>query len=254
MKSKFWILLFISVLTSCASKKDLLYVQDAVENSTAEINYQTITIQPNDILKIDVETLIPEASRAYNQGSVGQNGLIPNLLILQLEGYLVTNEGTINFPSLGEISVINLTIHEVREKIKDELIKGGHLKNPRVFVRIVNTKITVLGEVTNPGTFAYTEQNLNFFQALGYAGDLTIKGKRDDIILMREVDGSRQITHVDITNTDFMQSEFYFLKPNDVIIVNPNKPRVTSSGYISDIAVLLSVASVVLSSIILLSR
>ena len=147
MKSKFWILLLISVLTSCASKKDLLYVQDAVENSTADINYQTITIQPNDILKIDVETLIPEAARAYNQGSVGQNGLIPNLLILQLEGYLVTNEGTINFPSLGEISVINLTIHEVREKIKEELVKGGHLKNPRVFVRIVNPSSCIFTEV-----------------------------------------------------------------------------------------------------------
>ncbi|WCO01121.1 polysaccharide biosynthesis/export family protein [Psychroserpens ponticola] len=253
MKSKYLMLLFVLVLTSCASKKDLFYLQDAVENNETEIKYQSMTVQPNDILKIDIETLIPEAARPYNQSVTG-SGAVPNLLVMQLEGYLVNKDGTINFHNLGEISVVNLTVVEVAEKLKNELTSGGHLNNPKVNVRIVNSKVTVLGEVRNPGTFPFTEHNVSLFQALGYAGDLTINGKRDDIIITREVDGSRQITHVDLTNTEFMNSEFYYLKPNDIIIVNPNKSKVTSSGYIGNIGILLSVTSVLLSSIILLSR
>lgn len=253
MKSKYLILLCILVLVSCASKKDLFYLQDASENNDTEISYQYMTVQPNDILKIDVETLVPEAAQPYNRGSGGQ-GMIPNILVLQLDGYLVSNEGTIDFPTLGELSVINLTVKEIGEKIKNELISGGHLLDPKVNVRIINSKVTVLGEVRDPGTFPFTEPNISLFQALGYAGDLTINGKRDDIIITREVGGSRKITHVDLTSTEFMNSEFYYLKPNDIIIVNPNKPKVSSSGYIGNIGTVLAVTSVILSSIILLSR
>ena len=244
----------LSVVMSCASKKDLFYLQDATENNDSEIEYRNITVQPNDILKINVETLVPEAAMPYNLGSVGQGGVIPNLLVLQLEGYLVSTEGTIDFPVLGEVSVMNKTVAEISEYLKGELVDGGHLNDPIVNVRIINSKVTVLGEVKSPGTFSFTEPNISLFQALGYAGDLTINGKRDDIILTREVGGSRQITHLDITNTEFMNSEFYFLKPNDVIIVNPNKPKVTSSGYIGNIGTLLGVASVLLSVTILLTR
>lgn len=254
MKSKYLMLLLVLALTSCASKKDLFYLQDASENNTAEITYQNMTIQPNDILRIKVETLVPEAAEPYNLGGANQGGVIPNLLVLQLDGYLVTKDGTLNFPTLGEIDVYNLTVKELEDKIVDELVSGGHLNAPKVNVRIINSKVTVLGEVKNPGTFPFTEPNISLFQALGYAQDLTINGKRDDIIITREVEGSRQITHVDLTSTEFMNSEFYYVKPNDIIIVNPNKPKVTSSGYIGSIGTLLTVASVVLSSIILLSR
>ncbi len=239
------------MLSSCASKKDIWYIQDAGENNTAQINFQQTTIQPNDILKIDVETLVPEAAEPYNKiGSINQI----SLLVLQLDGYLVNKEGLINFPVLGEIALSNLTMNEAEVKIKDLLVEGGHLKNPTVRVRVVNAKVTVLGEVNQPGTYNFSEQNITLLQALGYAGDLTINGKRDDVIITRDVDGVRTITHINLTNTDFMNSEYFYIKPNDTIIVNQNKPRVTNSGYVTGLSTLLAIATVALSSIIILSR
>ena len=251
MKLKFLMLMIGIALTSCASKKDIWYIQDAGENNTAQINFQQTTIQPNDILKIDVETLVPEAAQPYNKiGSINQI----SLLVLQLDGYLVNKEGLINFPVLGEIAISNLTMNEAEVKIKKLLVEGGHLKNPTVRVRVVNSKVTVLGEVNEPGTYNFSEQNITLLQALGYAGDLTINGKRDDVIITRDVDGVRTITHINLTNTDFMNSEYFYIKPNDTIIVNQNKPRVTNSGYINGLTTLLAIATVALSSIIILSR
>ena len=253
MKIKFLGLLLLIVLSSCASKKEILYMQDAMQNNNSEITYQTASIQPNDILKITVESLVPEAAMPYNRGA--NNGVQVNSLeLIKLQGYLVTNEGTINFPNLGQISVSNLTTLEIEEKIKGLLVDGGHLNNPTIEVRLVNAKITVLGEVNAPGTYNFTEQNITILQALGYAGDLTINGKRDDIIMTRDVDGVRKITHIDLTSTAFMNSEYYYIKPNDVIIVNPNNPRVKNAGFVGNVGTVLTIASLVLSSIILLSR
>ncbi|OUS03475.1 ligand-binding protein [Flavobacteriales bacterium 33_180_T64] len=253
MKIKFLGLLLLLVLSSCASKKDILYLQDANKNNNSEITYQNATIQPNDILKVTVESLVPEAAIPYNRGAT-TGAMVNSIELIKLNGYLVTNEGTINFPILGHIPVSNLTTFEIENLIKKRLIDGGHLNNPTLDVRLVNAKVTVLGEVSQPGTYNFTEQNITLMQALGYAGDLTINGKRDDIIMTRDVDGVRKITHINLTSTNFMASEFYYIKPNDVIIVNPNSPRVKNAGFVTDIATVLAITSVVLSSIILLSR
>jgi len=253
MKLNYVLLLLVLTLSSCASKKDILYLQDANQNSSSEILYQSSTIQPNDILKIRVESIIPEAARPYNRGA---SGTVANnsIQLLQLEGYLVNNEGKISYPVLGDIELSKLTTNEAENKIRQLLIDGGHLNNPTVTIRIINSKVTVLGEVNVPGTYSFTEQNITLLQALGYAGDLTINGKRDDIIMTRDVDGVRQITHIDITNTEFMNSEYFYIKTNDVIIVNPNNPRVKNSGFIGDFGTVLGVASLILTSIVLLSR
>lgn len=253
MKLKCLALLLVLFVTSCATKKQILYLQDANENNQREINYQYTTIQPNDILRIDVETLVPEAAKPYNKSGAGQIQQ-NSLLLLQLDGYLVSNEGIINFPILGSIEVINLTANEVEEKLKELLTSGGHLNSPNISVRIINSKVTILGEVRSPGTYNFTEQNITLLQALGYAGDLTINGKREDVILTRDVDGVKVITHIDLTNTEFMNTEFFYIKPNDTIIVNPNDPKVKSAGYIGNIGTLLGVTSVLLSTIILITR
>jgi polysaccharide export outer membrane protein len=137
----------------------------------------------------------------------------------------------------------------------DILETGGHLVEPSVNVRLINGKVTVLGEVRNPGTFTFTEQNLTLPQVLGLAGDLTINGKRDDILLIREMDGGRQITHLDLTSAEFMTNpELHNIKPNDVLVLQPNKARVKSAGLVGNVGVLLSVTSTLLSIIIILSR
>lgn len=252
MESKYLFLLLVLTLSSCALKKDIHYIQDAAENNSSEINYQITTIQPNDILSINVESVNPEAAIPYNRGATGAQ--VANIQLLQLQGYLVSNTGFIKFPVLGEIELVNLTTSEAEEKIRKELVDGGHLISPIVNLRIVNAKITVLGEVRAPGTYNFTEQNITLLQALGYAGDLTINGKRDDVIITRDVEGVRKITHVDLTNTEFMDTEYYYVRPNDVIIVNQNPPRVKSAGFVGNVGTFLAVTSVILSSIILVTR
>ncbi|MEO1033021.1 MAG: polysaccharide biosynthesis/export family protein [Bacteroidota bacterium] len=228
-------------------------MQDAETMGAGAVQYQSANIQPNDILKIIVESTVPEAAIPYNKASV-LTMQPQNLQLLQLDGYLVSPENTIMFPILGEISTFNQTTEQLQEAIKQKLESGGHLTSPSVNVRLINAKVTILGEVRQPGTYNFTEQNITFLQALGYAGDLTINGKRDDILLTREVDGVRKITHVDLTSASFMNSEYYFIKPNDVIIVNPNEPRVKNAGFVGDVGTILTIASLALSVTILLTR
>ncbi|WP_138433359.1 polysaccharide biosynthesis/export family protein [Winogradskyella algicola] len=253
MKKRILSLLILVVLSSCASKKEILYMQDALQQDNSTVNYKSANIQPNDILKITVESTIPEAAVPYNKSRV--LGAQPqNLQVLQLDGYLVSIDNTIKFPVLGEISTANKTTKALEEDIKDRLTSGGHLTNPTVNVRLINAKVTILGEVNKPGTYSFTEQNITILQALGYAGDLTINGKRDDILITREVDGVRKISHIDLTSTSFMNSEFYFIKPNDNIVVNPNNPKVKSAGFVGNVGTILTIASLALSVTILLTR
>ncbi|MCT4630863.1 polysaccharide biosynthesis/export family protein [Winogradskyella sp.] len=253
MKIRILSLLALVILNSCASKKQILYMQDALQQGNGAVNYESANIQPNDILKITVESLVPEAAIPYNKSTAIGN--IPqNLQILQLDGYLVSLENTINFPVLGEISTANKTTKELEIIIKEKLISEGHLANPNVNVRLINAKVTILGEVNKPGTYSFTEQNITLLQALGYANDLTINGKREDVLITREVDGIRKVSHIDLTSAAFMNSEYYFIKPNDVIVVNPNNPKVKSAGFIGNVGTILTIASLALSVTILLTR
>ena len=228
-------------------------MQDALQQDNSKINYESANIQPNDILKITVESIIPEAAIPYNKSrAIGTQA--QNLQVLQLDGYLVSVDNIIKFPVLGEISTANKTTKELEKDIKDQLITGGHLTNPTVNIRLINAKVTVLGEVNKPGTYSFTEQNITVLQALGYAGDLTINGKREDILITREVDGVRKISHIDLTSTAFMNSEFYFIKPNDNIIVNPNNTKVKTAGFVGNVGTILTIASLALSVTILLTR
>lgn len=250
------ILLLLSALlflNSCATKKDILYLQDVDTNGVGAIIYQASKIQPNDILKITIESLSPEAALPYNK-TVTQGQRSTSLDIMQLDGYVVSLNNSIVFPVLGAISTANKTTEELEEFIRHKLTSEGHLSDARVNVRLINAKVTILGEVGRPGTFNYTDQNLTLMQALGLAGDLTINGERRDILMTREVDGIRKVTHIDLTSADFMNSEYYFIKPNDLIVVNPNNPKVKSSGFIGNVGTVATVISLVLSITILLTR
>jgi polysaccharide export outer membrane protein len=253
MKTLYSCALVILFLTSCASKKDIYYLQDADTNGVGTFNYTSAEIQPNDILKITVESDVPETAIPYNRG--GNQRMVPqNAQVMQLDGYLVDVDGSINFPVLGKISTTNKTTAALAETIKSKLIAGGHLVAPNVNVRLINAKVTVLGEVNQPGTYNFTEQNITLMQALGYAGDLTINGKRNDILLTREINGTRVVTHIDLTSANFMNSPYYFVKPNDLIVVNPNNPRVKNAGYVGNVGTVLTIASLALSVTILLTR
>ena len=253
MKKSLLICFGLLLLASCATKRDVLLFQNK-SKLTATVSYQAPKIQPNDILSIQVSTLQPELALPYNLLPQSTNSLNMQLETMKLQGYLVSIEGTINFPVLGTITVTGKTSQELEIYLKTTLEQGGHLVSPTVNVRVLNGKVTILGEVTRPGTYGFTEQNISVLQALGLAGDLTIKGKRKEVLLIREEAGQRSYTTLDLTQTNWFASQYYYVRPNDVIVVNPNGSRIKNAGFVGEPATLIGMASVLLSMIVLLTR
>lgn len=245
---------FVILLQSCASKKDILYFQDAANYPSVSVIHSETMVEPNDILSVTVSASVPETAIPYNIQNLGNSVTSQNLETMKLQGYLVSQEGTIVFPILGKIPVKGKTISAIEQDIKMILENGGHLVNPTVSVRLLNAKVTVLGEVNRPGTYTFSEQFISLPQALGYAGDLTINGKRNDILLIRELEGVRTITHIDLTTANWMNDPKYAIKQNDVLVINPNNPKIKTAGYIGNTSAILTIASLVLSSIVLLTR
>ena len=254
LKSVFIPLFALVLIQSCASKKDILYFQDSETYNANTLNYESHTLQPNDIVKITVGALVPELAIPYNKISNTSTQVQNNIEIMKLEGYLVNKDFEITFPVLGVINVQGKTVADLEKAIQSQLVQQGHLQQPSVIVRLINAKVTVLGEVANPGTISYTEDQITVLQALGYAGDLKIDGLRDDVIVMRETNGAREIAHLDLTSTNLLESPFYYLKPNDVIMVQQNYKKVKSAGFVGDTGTILGVASLILSVTILLTN
>jgi polysaccharide biosynthesis/export protein len=246
-----FIVSFFMFFSSCVSKKELLYLQDFQKYNNSKVITPKNFLRENDILKIDVISLEMSASIPYNKATA-TNNFGNSLEMIQLNGYLVSKNKTINFPILGEISVVGKTTQDLEQYLKELLESEGHLINPNVTVRLLNSKVTILGEVRNPGTFTFTEKNITLLQAFGLAGDLTIDGNRKDILLIRESQGKRTTTNLDLTNASWLISPYQNIQPNDVIIVNPNSKKITSAGLIGNISTVLSIASIILSSIILI--
>lgn len=236
------------ILQSCANKKDIFYYQDIDKSSKDQISYFPSTVQINDILYISISALNPETAEPFNivQGTANVGS--------KLQGYLVTHDGTIVFPILGNVTAAGKTVIELQDTLKKILTDGSYIKDPIVSVRIINNKFTILGEVASPGTYNYEEQNLSLNQALGMAGDLTINGIRKEVLLIREVNGTRTYVHLDLTSSKWFDSPYYFVKQNDVIIVNPNPVKVTSSGYLNSLGSVLGFVSFALTIYLLINN
>jgi len=245
--------IIIGLLQSCVSKKEMLYMQDVESYNNTEVTYTNHTLQVDDILKISVGALIPEAAIPYNKNSGGS--VVANSIdVMKLDGYLVSQTSTINFPILGELSVKDKTTKDLENDIKKLLVDGGYLINPNVTVRLLNAKVTILGEVQRPGTFSFTENNISLLQALGLAGDLTINGSREDVMVLRRVDGLQTTKRINLTSANFLSGPYQMVKPNDVIVVNPNSAKLKTAGYVGNVSTILGITSLLLSSIILLTR
>lgn len=243
--------MLVLFLTSCASKKELLYFNQSLPVSQDSFQWSEIYIQPNDILSVKITTDVPELALAYNIAPSQQTNI--QGVSAQLQGYLVANDGTINIPILGVQHLKGLTLDQAEKQIQKALIEKGFLKNPVVICRLLNAKFTILGEVKAPGTYTFYENSLTLLQALGYSGDLTINGIRK-ITIIRTENGKQTYGTIDLTKSDWFTSPYYFVKPNDVIIVDPNTAKVKSAGIIGNPGNILSILSVLLSSIILIKN
>lgn len=219
----------VCLFTSCGSVKDIAYLQgEDYLTSTIVIDTVTLKIQKDDLLDINVSCPNPELLRPFlRYGSqYNNNGSINGE---SSQGYLVEADGTINFPLLGETKVVGLTRRQLIDLIQKRLEKGGYIKDPVVTVRFLNFRISILGEVNNPGTYNISSERITLFEALSMAGDLTIHGRRNRVAVIRETNGIRTILYHDLRSRDVFQSPDYYLKQNDMVYVEPNHVRAETS-------------------------
>lgn len=243
------------LLTGCTSYQKIPYLQDfETVNATEELTAMyDAHIRPKDLLTITVNTTDPEAAAPFNltvQSSANSNLTQWVTQQAALQQYLVDNQGNIDFPVLGELHLGGLSMNEAESMIREKL-QPFLKETPIVTVRMVNYKISVLGEVAKPGTFIINNEKVNVLEALAMAGDMTIWGLRDNVKLVREEeDGKRNIVVLDLNRADIVKSPYYHLQQNDILYVSPNKTKAKNSDtgqstslWVSATSILVSIAS-----------
>lgn len=246
-------LFLIFFLFSCASRKDIVYYQDVDSlASQVESNSYEIKIQPDDLLMIIVSADDPEIALPFNlTTSFISNASRPDLMGQQsTQLYLVDSNGFIEFPILGKLKVSGMSRSEVLKLLRDKI--SVYIKNPIINLRIMNFKVSVQGEVTLPGTYNVSSERITLIEALTMAKDLTIYGKRNTILVIREVEGIKSYNRVDITKSDFINSPFYYLAQNDVVYVEPNKNKINGAAIGPNTGVIISISSLLITLITLL--
>ena len=243
-------LCLIAFLASCSAPKEVLYLQDiaSIKEENIDKNYEVI-IHKDDLLAILVNSKDPELALPFNMPVVTYQIGAQTTAQQRLLGYLVDQNGDIDFPILGKIHVEGLTRMQVTELIKQKLMSEDLIKDPIVTVQLLNFKVSVMGEVTRPGTFDISGDRITLLEALSMAGDLTIYGRRDRVAVIREKDGKRRILYHDLRSSDIFQSPCYYLQQNDIVYVEPNKAKTGQSRINSNnsVGVWLSAVSVLAS-------
>lgn len=246
-------LIVIFLLASCQSYKKVPYLQDVavVEQTVQQENLYDAKIMPKDLLTIVVSCTSPELAIPFNLTVASPASVVAGSSQLTtqpvLQPYLVDNEGKINFPVLGELKVGGLTKREAEQLIVDKL-KPYIKEIPIVTVRMVNYKISVLGEVARPGTFTISNEKVNLLEALAMAGDMTVWGVRDNVKLIREgANGKQEIVTLDLNKAETILSPYYWLQQNDIVYVTPNKAKARNSDIGNSTSLWFSATSILVS-------
>ncbi len=244
-------LLCIISLSSCVSSKKILYFQDGTTPVTTEtLQVFEPKIQTGDLLSINISAMNAEAALPFN---LYETPIIGNYATnLKPLDYLVNAQGDINFPVLGTLKVAGMTTLELTSSLTEQLIK--YLKEPIVNIRIVNFKVSVLGDVLRPGAFNVANERITIVEALGLAGDLTIQANRSTVILMREAEGERKFISIDLTNKDLFKSSYYYMAQNDVLYVAPNKTKINSSGVGTNTGIIISSLSLLITLVAIIIK
>ena len=245
MNNKFIFFLFLVFVffSSCVSHKELINFNSEEEPLTLGteeiVNAMNLTIQPEDLLRIQVHSAdkdqkaalpfnldSPIQQQALLQQAAQSSGSGSNYTVELFNGYLVDQEGFIYFPVIGKIAVEGLTIEEAKSKLIELLKK--YINVPIVNMRFLNLKITVLGEVNNPGTIRLSNKRVTLLEAIGMAGDLSIYANRENILIIREENGERTTERLNLKTAEIFTSPYFYLQQNDVIYVEPTKARIAT--------------------------
>jgi polysaccharide export outer membrane protein len=226
------------LFSSCASQRRLAYFQSDTTRYSAQTIANTYTprIQNDDILSVRVSSLNLEATEIFNAPSVPvgvtstAGGYTPGATLQQPLGYLVDARGNIEMPLLGRVKMEGLTIREATDTLKRRL--ETFLKEPTVNIRFLNYKVSVLGEVVRPSIYTIPNEKITLLEALSLAGDMTIYGRRDNVLVIREVDGKREFIRVSLNDRNLFNSPVYYLRNNDVVYVEPVKTRAVQTDQL----------------------
>lgn len=236
MKIQIFFLSFLFLFSSC-SVRNLAYLSDLQGQEVFQENINNTIepgIQPDDLLSISVVSLNPESNSLFNRGEMPVAGIITSASAanstpsVYKEGYLVDKEGNIDFPVLGTVKLGGLTKSAAKAKLTGQLEE--YLKEPIVNIRYLNYKITVVGEVNRPATFTVPSERINILEALGMAGDMTQYGKRENVLLIREVAGVRTVTRLNLNNKSVLNSPYFFLQQNDIVYVEPDRMKAVQAS------------------------
>ncbi|WKN30483.1 polysaccharide biosynthesis/export family protein [Porifericola rhodea] len=222
------ILFALVLLAGCYSKKELVYLQDSEFNKEYPTSIKNrrpdYRVQVNDVLQIDVRNPDPTTTALFSKSSGNMvNGNV-NPAYLYLSGYSVDDGGFISIPIVGKVKVDGLTVNEAETLVQTEIDK--YLNNASVEVKLVSFKISVLGEVNNPGYHLIYNGQANILEALAMAGDITQFGSRDEVKLIRQTNDGSEVILLDLRDAGLMNSKYFFLLPNDVLYVEPSKEQV----------------------------
>ncbi|MFD2966731.1 polysaccharide biosynthesis/export family protein [Sphingobacterium bambusae] len=228
-------LLALFFMASCASVKNTVYFNDLPIDSVRVVKeaaaFTEPVIQADDILSITIQTIDPTTSAVANQSvalqAVGAS-TASNVGNQVISGFLVDKDGFINMALIGKVEVKGLTTYQARERITT--LAAQYYKNPAVQVRFANYKITVLGEVMRPATYTVPNEKVSVLDALGLAGDLTIYGRRENVLLVREQNGVKELVRLNLNDSQIFQSPYFYLKQNDVLYIEPGKAKAAANN------------------------
>lgn len=267
VKKNLLYLLILTVFASCKSYEKIAYLQNAGTPADMQDSIQAPIPDPvlkvGDVLIITINTNTPEAAVPFNLPLVPTTSSSQNYNFangssisygLSMQNYLIEPDGSLTFPVIGKMKVAGMTKDELAMKIKSAVYPQYITEVPIVLIRYANFTISVLGEVLHPNVYPINNEKVSIFEALAMAGDMTIYGKRDNVLLIRENNGERQAIRIDLRNKDLINSNYFYLQQNDVLYVQPNNPKSRASNIstaeslsISIVGTLISLSTLIVS-------
>jgi len=249
-----YIFFFCGLIFSCTNQKNLIYFQGSLPQNENAGSYSP-TLRNDDLISITVMGIDEQATKPFNLPLIGINQNIGGYTqgAPSPPGYLIDSEGNIDFPVVGKLKLSGLSRFDAMNLIKEKL--KPYLNNPTVLIRILNYKVSVLGEVRNPGTFTIPNERITLPEALGIAGDLQITGIRKNVTVIRDIEGKKSEYHVNLTTKELFSSPVYYLQQNDVVYVQPNRAKINSSVVnTSNVSLVISVISLFVTMAVLFTR
>lgn len=253
---------FLCLLLSCKSYKNIPYFKDVPDSlqrvyKSPLTSFQEVVIQPDDILQVSIQTIDPQVNQQLAAGSgatfttQSSNSAAAGVPGAAVIGYRVGQDGYIEIPLTGRLRVVGLTTEQTRDSVRNKA--SVYYKNPVVNVRFANFQVTILGEVARPATYVVPNERVDVLQALGMAGDLTIYGKRENVMVIREEGGQKTFTRLNLNSSEIFQSPYFQLQQRDIVYVEPSKSKAAGTDIAQTrlIALLGTVTSVL---IVLFSR